>query len=590
MGVKMDALVKKNIIKKNKVIIDIGHKYIKLLGVTYANNIITITGSYKIDAAPFFFENELTNYRELVKSINDIISRKKLIRNGEISLSLPTGMVEHRIGSAKNIKLSDLNKNVKSNIGLNKVSELTHNIDWSYLGQGEKNSDTHSYYLVSAINKSIINPLIKEFELKNLRVTTVSFTQNNIISFSDSYCNDFENINKLYLDFGINDTRVIVESGGTSIYSRTIDIGFNTFVDKLFASFGNVSIPELVELVINVGLKRDKYPLGIFDETKYFDIMDKVALQWQNELIRVIRLCENEGVEISKIICVNDSIIGLMDNFIENDIEVELFCSESISELSGSGYTTLLDSSEDYKIFGGAIGLAMATMQNDKRLNLLSTEQKEKHINKYLMYGFGGIVAVLALIMLFTYMNFGITNLKLNKLQKEDTQYKQKLSQITSAEDTIKKNSEFIGIYDNIHFPFYSLMQALEYKKPSGLTIISVDSMDRLVELPKEGGTDSKENKATETPKTNKKSETTETVKTEEKPLSVKFLKDLAGEKLSIRGYSTNPADISQFIYDLSTLEFITDLELKAIEEKIVNGTEHINVFEAIITVGGVEN
>jgi hypothetical protein len=585
----MDALVKKNIIKKNKVIIDIGHKYIKLLGVTYVNNKINITGSYKIDAAPFFFENELANYRELVKSINDIISRKKLIKNGEISLSLPTGMVEHRIGSAKNIKLSNLSKNVVSNIGLNKVSELTHNIDWSYLGQSEKNGDTHSYYLVSAINKSIINPLIKEFELKNFRVTTVSFSQNNMISFSDIYCNDFENTNKLYLDFGMNDTRIIVESGGTSIYSRTIDSGFNTFVDKLFSSFGYVPIPVLVEFVMNVGLKRDKIPPDILNETKYFEVMDKVALQWQNELIRVIRLCENEGIAISKIICVNDVISGLMDNFIENDIEVELFCSESVSELSGNGYTTLLDNSENYKIFGGAIGLAMATMQNDKRLNLLSTEQKEKHINKYLMYGFGGIFAVLALIMLFVYMNLGITNLTLNKLQKEDTQYKQKLSQITSVEETIKKNGEFIGTYDSIHFPFYSLMQALEYNKPYGLTIISVDSMDRLVDFPKEGVPDSNANKATETPKTDKKVEPTQG-KTEEKPLSVKFIKDLAGEKLSIRGYSNNPADISQFIYDLSKLEFIADLELKAIEEKMINGTEHINVFEAILTLGGVSN
>jgi hypothetical protein len=587
----MDALVRKNILKKNKVIIDIGHKYIKLLGVTYVNNKINITGSYKIDAAPFFFENELTNYRELVKSINDIISRKKLIKNGEISLSLPTGMVEHRIGSAKNIKLSNLNKNVVSNIGLNKVSELTHNIDWSYLGQSEKNGDTLSYYLVSAINKSIINPLIKEFELKNLRVTTVSFSQNNIISFSDIYCNDFENTNKLYLDFGMTDSRVIVESAGTSIYSRIIDIGFNTFVDKLFSSFGYVPIPVLVEFVMNVGLKRDQIPPDILNETKYFEVMDKVALQWQNELIRIIRLCENEGIAISKIICVNDVINGLMDNFIENDIEVELFCSESVSELSGSGYTTLLDSSENYKIFGGAIGLAMATMQNDKRLNLLSTEQKEKHINKYLMYGFGGIFAVLALIMLFVYMNLGMTNLTLNKLKKEDTQYKQKLSQITSVEETIKKNSEFIGTYDSIHFPFYSLMQALEYNKPYGLTIISVDSMDRLVESAQEDVTDSEGKKATETPKPDKKAEPTqEKIEQEEKPLSVKFIKDLAGEKLSIRGYSSNPADISQFIYDLSKLEFIADLELKAIEEKMINGTEHINVFEAVLTLGGVSN
>lgn len=457
----MDLLVKKNIIKKNKVIIDIGHKYIKLLGVTYANNRITVTGSYTIDAVPFFFEEELTNYRELVRQINDVINRKKLIRHGEISLSIPSNMVEYRIGSAKNIKISELGKIIKSNVGLNKVNEITHNIDWSYLGQAEKNSDTQTYYLVAAVNKSVLTPLINEFENKNLRVTTVSFSQNNIIGFSEIFGSDFDNPNKLYLDFGMNDTKVIVESSGTAIYSRTIDIGFNTFVDKVFSTCEGVSIPEIIELIRTVGIKKEKYPVAVINEEKYLEVMERINLQWQNEIIRIIRLCENEGVEISKIVCVNTPLLGQLDSFTENDITVDYFPPEEITEFSCAGYSINLDDSEDYSNFGNSIGLAMATMQNDKRLNLLSTEQKEKHINKYLMYGFGGIFAILLLIMLVTYINLGFSNLSLSKLQKEDTKYKQKVSQIKTTEDSLKKNDEFISTYDSLHFPFADLKEEL---------------------------------------------------------------------------------------------------------------------------------
>ena len=63
-------------------------------------------------------------------------------------------------------------------------------------------------------------------------------------------------------------------------------------------------------------------------------------------------------------------------------------------------------------------------------------------------------------------------------------------------------------------------------------------------------------------------------------------IKDLAGEKVSIRGYSTNPKDISMFLYNLSKLPCIAKVELKAIEENTMGG-ERINLFEAILTLGG---
>lgn len=583
----MDYLVKQNIIKKNKVIIDIGRKHIKILGVNYAGGKITINSSYKIDSSNLFFEGELSNIKELTRTISSVINRTKLIKNGEISLNLPSSMVRYKIEFAKNIKTADLEKHIKSNNQLSKVSELTHNIDWSYLGEREENGDTLKYYLVGAVNKSVVMPIIEEFEKRNLKITSISFSENNIVSLSDLYHNDFEHMHKLYIDFGTTNTKVLVESSGTFVYSRVIDIGFNTFVDRLFEKFeGLVGIPEIISLLNETGLDKEKFFAGIYDKGAYFDVVDILVKDFQDELIRIIRMCENDGIDISKIVCVSDIISGMLDSFTENDITVDMFDLDEMREINGSNYVLFLDKADVDRSFGNAIGLSLATMQNAKRLNLLPKEYKEKQINKYLIYAFGGIGAILALIMIITYINLGIANLTLNKLQKEDTVYKQKQTKIATMQETIKTNNEFVVEHEKAYFPFYEFMQVLEYQKPYGLTIISVDSIDMLVNKMEAAG----EKPLEETKKDGITGNPEQTPTPIPKPPTVEYTKDLSGEKLSIRGYSSNPSDISIFLYDLSKLPYIADLELKAIEENKINGVETINVFEAILTLGGNKN
>jgi len=263
-----------------------------------------------------------------------------------------------------------------------------------------------------------------------------------------------------------------------------------------------------------------------------------------------------------------------------------MFDLDEMREINGSNYVLFLDKADVDRSFGNAIGLSLATMQNAKRLNLLPKEYKEKQINKYLIYAFGGIGAILALIMIITYINLGIANLTLNKLQKEDTVYKQKQTKIATMQETIKTNNEFVVEHEKAYFPFYEFMQVLEYQKPYGLTIISVDSIDRLVNKMEVAGEKSLE----KTKKDEKTGNPEQTPTPTQKPPTVEYTKDLSGEKLSIRGYSSNPNDISIFLYDLSKLPYIEDLELKAIEENKINGIDTINVFEAILTLGGNKN
>ena len=215
-------------------------------------------------------------------------------------------------------------------------------------------------------------------------------------------------------------------------------------------------------------------------------------------------------------------------------------------------------------------------MEYIKKINLLPQEYKDKYANKYIMLGFGGIVGIIILILLVTYINLGIANFSIQKIYKENTQYKTKLSQVSKLEEDITKNKGILSEYEKPYFPFYRFMQSVESYKPYGLTLISIDSLDRLAKFETGEG-------KTDIPKEAEKQKTQEGEQTT--PPAIKYEKDLSGEKLVVRGISQNPSDIASFISSLSKLDYISDLELKAIEEHTINGIDKANVFEAILTI-----
>ena len=77
----MDFLIKKNIIKKSKVIVDIGSKYIKMLEVHYAgkNNNYQCT---KTDSTTMFQDD--INYTDIAKAVSSTIGINKKL---EVSVS-----------------------------------------------------------------------------------------------------------------------------------------------------------------------------------------------------------------------------------------------------------------------------------------------------------------------------------------------------------------------------------------------------------------------------------------------------------------------------------------------------------------------
>lgn len=244
----MDELVKRNITKVNKTVVDIGHKFIKMLAVNYSGKKITVTGVQKLDSGQLFRSGEL-NYAELVRCVEGVTGSKKRM---ELSLSLPAEMAEYKIVAIKNKKAADLKVHVEKEYGFSgKVSPVTHEIDYAYLGSREENGDSIHYCLIGAVSKSSIHALTDEFEKRKMRVTTVTFPVYDLICLSQLFADDYKN--KLMIDFGVTGTRVAAVCDGVPVYVRTINIGFQTYIDKLFAAQEQVGRPEIVEMVCAAG-------------------------------------------------------------------------------------------------------------------------------------------------------------------------------------------------------------------------------------------------------------------------------------------------------------------------------------------------
>ncbi len=209
-----------------------------------------------------------------------------------------------------------------------------------------------------------------------------------------------------------------------------------------------------------------------------------------------------------------------------------------------------------------------------KKLNLLPQSHKDRYANRYIALGFGGVFAVLVLILSTAFINLGLAKLSIKRLTEENTDYKNKQAKITSLEESIGKSGEIINEYQKDNFPFYSFMQAVEQQKPAGLTIISIDSADRLIP---------REEQPEKIPESQSIKETEKETEESAPVKAASYEKDLSGSKLIVRGYSANPSDIASFVNTLSRLFYVSETELKAIEEHTINGYDTVNIFETIL-------
>lgn len=348
----MDFLIKNNVIKKVKVIADVGHKYLKIIGVRYENKQAVVFCCDKVDSSGIFLDDEI-NAHELVRLISSFI-RTNRIRNPEISLSLPSSMTVSKIVDVRNIKEKDIDKHIKNeHYNFNRVTPITHIIDWAYLGKREENGDTIHCCLLCATPKSVVMPLLEQFTKCKIKVGLITTDFANQVYFADLFANDFEHMNKMLVDFGQQTTKIIVLLDNIPVYCREIDIGYDIIQSTIFKETG-VGIPEIAARLLN-GVTHDNPEL----ETAVHLQADILY----NEINRIIQMFEDDTVSISKIIwsglCIYD-----VKNLIDTDgyISVDNFNLCDVDSANGSDYVISAQTMQLDGDFNGAVGMAVQTL------------------------------------------------------------------------------------------------------------------------------------------------------------------------------------------------------------------------------------
>jgi len=219
-------------------------------------------------------------------------------------------------------------------------------------------------------------------------------------------------------------------------------------------------------------------------------------------------------------------------------------------------------------------------MQTSKKLNLLPQKLKNKYLNRYFIYGTATVCGIVVLALLFLYGNMAVLSYQIHGLQNENAAYNTEKSKIEDLQNKISGHKKLIETYESGKFPFIRFVQDLELYRPFGVCLLSVDSTDRLINKgASEKETGQKQQTAEEKPQGEKEE------KAEVNLPKVEYIKDLSGEKLIIRGYSSSQEAVSKFIYDVSHLSYITNSQITAIEQHNMDGNP-VNFFEFIVTGG----
>lgn len=362
----MDILIKNNIIKKNKLIVDVGMYETKVLEVHYEAKKITVTDARTISSKGLVDENGI-DFSELASVIDTEFSNagKK-----DVSVSLPSEICESKIITIKNKKKSEIPKIIKKeHMTFGRANPITHVVDYAFLGMREEDGDTVFYYLLSAVQKSVAADLVASFEKHKLKVKTIVSSVYNQICLSEIFFDEYEHLNRLFVDFGTNSTRITAFSEGMAVYTRSVDIGFNSYVRSLFSAQEEAGKPEIIRALTEVGEHTDLADniIGEYFDVLNLDIYRKcvndVDDYTANDISRVIDLCSKNDLSISKIYYTGNIIKGLDKKLADKlDVVVEKVVFHSMDEKEGKGYVLEIDDILFSGAYTNALGLCVYPM------------------------------------------------------------------------------------------------------------------------------------------------------------------------------------------------------------------------------------
>ncbi len=210
-------------------------------------------------------------------------------------------------------------------------------------------------------------------------------------------------------------------------------------------------------------------------------------------------------------------------------------------------------------------------MKENKKINLIPIEVRERYFKKYVLYVIISLMAVFALITMTQFGRIGITSLQISAIENDNARYDEEKANIQMLKTDIEGYKGFMRDYENKStFPFVKFMCDIEMIRPDTVQIISIDSDDRLVN---EG------NAEDEAPVENE---------TDVETAKIEYIDDLYGKSITIRGYSSNQDDLAAFIYCVTKLAYINNTTVTGIEEHTMFDGEEYNIFEIRIVGGAV--
>ncbi len=225
-------------------------------------------------------------------------------------------------------------------------------------------------------------------------------------------------------------------------------------------------------------------------------------------------------------------------------------------------------------------------MKRMKKLNLLPQQVKDGYINRYFKMSLGAVCLILALVVTTQYARIGILNIQINHIENENKRYDTEEKNIAKLQSEIDNYQLYISSYEgNRYFPFSRFMNDLETNRPDTVTIISVDTDDRLVN---EGAREEKD--TSEKADKDKKAENNKTEEEQKEAdivvPEIKYESDIAGKTITIRGYGKESDDITKFIYKISNFPYVRDVAITGIEEHKMLEKKTNNIFEIKLTGG----
>ncbi len=359
----LDELIKYNCMRGSKAVIDIGTDSTKILDIHYEAKEISIREAHLIKVG----YNGESSFREIARKVEEKISGRQ---RKDIIIVLPSSITESKIVSVKNKKTKDARRIVhKQCKTFGKSSPSSRYAEYTLMGTREEQGDTVAYYLLSSVQKGILIELFEAFEFYDLKITRVVNAQFNQVCLSEVFADDFDSINRILVDFGNTESRITVFADKIAVYSRTIPIGFQSYVKKMFDAKNDAGKKEIISALISIGdvdvdegTAEEK--LCNIGKSFYYESVSEVNKQFFKEFARIIDMCGNSDIEVSKVYISGFVINGFVNCFMNNtEIDCEYIRFENGEHKAGHGITIDVQTEKMLNSrFTNAVGLSFCPL------------------------------------------------------------------------------------------------------------------------------------------------------------------------------------------------------------------------------------